>query len=212
MGSHKGNRRRVLMQLVESAALLAFLFIVQPASADTIRFVDATNTITVVHNGTARTITLFNTQTSTFGDCSATETYQCDVYIASKNGATPTSPDISRNISEAGINPTVAVSDTVFAQPASLSNKPAYLVIFASDRPGDLPSGGLGLTPAPGAPVIIENGDIQTAFTLSWSDNTSDTIEFRSNLDPVPEPGTLVLFGSSLVMASGFLRRRSRLV
>lgn len=67
---------------------------------------------------------------------------------------------------------------------------------------------------------IAETGTIQTAGTITWSDGTRcddshttcvvDTIQFRSDLEAasaVPEPGTLVLFGSGLVSMLGFARR-----
>src|SRR5690242_12567702 len=132
MGSHNRNRKRVLIELAALGAFLAFLFIVQPASADTITFVDTSNTITVQHVGSQHTVILFNTETSTLGSCSDTETFQCDVFISS-TGNTPTSSTMSLNISEAGVDPTQAVSDSVFAQPGATN----YLVIFASDPPAD---------------------------------------------------------------------------
>ena len=203
MGPHNRNRRGILIELAAPVAFLVFLFAVQPASADTITFVDTTNTITVTHSGSQHNVVLFNTQTSTPGSCSDTESFQCDIFITSPTGATPTSSTTGLNVSEAGVDPTQAVSDSVFAQ----QNATSYLVIFASDPPGD-PGAVLGLTPLPGAPSISETGGVQTAFTLSWSDGTSDTIQFQSDLDPVPEPGTLILFASGLVSVMGLARRK----
>jgi len=164
----------------------AIVLMVQPASADTITFFDTTDTITVGQVGSQHNVTLFNTQTSTTGSCSATESYECDVFITSPTGATTTSSSMGLNISEAGVDPTVAVSD--YVQVVTSSDQ--YFVIFASDPPGD-PSSVLGLTPIAG-PSIGETGGVQTAFTLNWSDGTSDIIKFQSDLDaPVPEPSAV---------------------
>jgi hypothetical protein len=205
MGSRNGNRRGALVAFAASAAFLVALFMVQPASADTITFVDTTDTIMVLHDGSQHTVTLFNTQTSMSGSCSALENYQCDVFIASPNHATTTTSPIGLNIAEPGVDPTQAVSDYV-TTPTPL-NSTSYLVIFASDPPGD-PGAVLGLTPIAGAPSTSEDGGVQDAFTLSWSDGTTDTIRFQSDLDPVPEPGTIVLFGSGLASVIGLVRRK----
>jgi PEP-CTERM motif-containing protein len=191
-----------------SSAFLTCLILgslaVGSARADTITFVDTSNTITVTHDGSDHTVALFNTQTSSFGSCSADETFQCDVFISSPAGATTASPPTSLNIAEAGVDPTLAVSD--YLDVPTIEDSPSYLVIFASDRPND-PSSTIGLTPIPG-PVTTETGGVQTAFTLSWTDGTSDTIRFQSDLDPVPEPGTLTLFGSGILSLVGLARKR----
>src|ERR1700686_1090145 len=111
MGSHNVIRRGALIELAAPVAFLAFLFIAQPASADTTTFLDTTDTITVDHVGSQHDVTLFNTQTSMNGSCSATEAYECDIFITSPGGATPTSSTMSLNIAEAGVDPTLAVSD-----------------------------------------------------------------------------------------------------
>jgi PEP-CTERM motif-containing protein len=200
------ENRRSFVGLAALSILAMFFFVAQPASADTVTFVDTGDTITVTHVGSQHDVALFNTQTSTFGSCSDTETFQCDIFISSPTGAAPTSPAMALNIAEPGTDPIQAVSDNVLANPGSNS----YLVIFASDPPGD-PAAVLGLTPLPGAPSIIETGGVQTAFTLSWSDQTSDLIQFQSDLD-TPEPGTLLLLGTGLLGLGPALRRRIRLM
>jgi hypothetical protein len=143
MTSRSWNRSGTGIKLVALFAFIAILLMVQPAGADTITFFDTTDTITVGHVGSLHNVTLFNTQTSSPGSCSATETFSCDIFITSPTGATPTSPAMNLNISEVGVDPTLAVSDYVLANPAPTS----YLVLFASDSPGDT---SLGLTPLPG--------------------------------------------------------------
>jgi PEP-CTERM motif-containing protein len=59
-----------------------------------------------------------------------------------------------------------------------------------------------------------ETGAPQQLGTITWSGGLIDTISIESDKEPgaaVPEPASLILFGSGLVMAGGFLRRRRRL-
>jgi hypothetical protein len=185
MSSRSGNRSAASITLAVLVFVLAIVLMVQPASADTITFSDTTDTISVGQTGSQHGVFLINTSTGP-GDCTS-ETDQCLVSITSPTGATPTSSAISLNIAEAGINPTVAVSDYVQA----ILGTNSYVVIFASDPPAD-PNGPLGLSPLAGAPSISETGGIQTAFTLNWSDGTSDTVKFQSDLDAtVPEPSAV---------------------
>jgi PEP-CTERM motif len=56
---------------------------------------------------------------------------------------------------------------------------------------------------------FIENGRPQEVGTITWSDGTVDHIQVSSDVPgTVPEPASLILLGSGLVMAGGFLRRR----
>jgi len=200
MGSHNGNRRGVLIGLAAPAAFLAFLFIVQPASADTITFIDTNNTITVSQDGSQHTVMVLD-QFGDPGSC-ATETFQCHIFITAGINITPmTTPAMSLNISEAGIDPALAVSDYVAENPTPKS----YFVLFASDRPAD-PSSTIGLSPIPG-PSITETGDVQTAFTLTWSDGSTDTIRFQSDLD-TPEPSSLLLLASGLAVLGACVGKR----
>jgi hypothetical protein len=60
---------------------------------------------------------------------------------------------------------------------------------------------------------IVENGDVQFAATVTWSDSTVDNILFQSDAgpdNPTPEPATLVLFGSGLFSMVSFARRHIR--
>jgi len=59
---------------------------------------------------------------------------------------------------------------------------------------------------------IIEDGLFHEAGTVTWSDGTVDHIQIASDAPEVPEPASLILFGSGLALAGGFLRRRWGLV
>lgn len=58
---------------------------------------------------------------------------------------------------------------------------------------------------------MTENGLVQTALTLHWSDNSVDTVNFVSDVEPggvTPEPASLLLLGSGLVGLIGAARRK----
>jgi hypothetical protein len=83
-----------------------------------------------------------------------------------------------------------------------------FQVSFQSD-------GEMGITNPGGlTAVIVENGLPQTllsgAFTLPVVGSVDLTVTGQSDLDPVPEPSTLLLFGSSLLGMGGALWRRYR--
>ncbi len=56
-------------------------------------------------------------------------------------------------------------------------------------------------------PCFVEDGTLQHIGWVSWSDGSIDNIFFRSDIDPVPEPATILLLLSG--MAGLRLRRRS---
>jgi hypothetical protein len=87
-------------------------------------------------------------------------------------------------------------------------------VDFSSDSEAILPA--LGNCGNPNVQCVTEDGTIQTAGTITWSNGTNcsdsgttcivDTVQFQSDVEP--EPGTLVLFGSGLISIVGFARRK----
>src|ERR1700687_4515938 len=89
---------------------------------------------------------------------------------------------------------------------------------FTSDRPNALgEANGLGPCMVPGlfpGCNAVENGTPQLVGTITWRNRTgapmTDSIFIQS--DVAPEPASLILFGSGLAIAGGFLRRRKRLV
>jgi hypothetical protein len=79
--------------------------------------------------------------------------------------------------------------------------------IFLSDLPNSLGVEGPGVPCAlVGGCRAIETGMVQNLGDIKWSDGTVDQINFKSGV--APEPASLILFGSGLVLVGGFLRRR----
>jgi hypothetical protein len=83
-----------------------------------------------------------------------------------------------------------------------------FQVSFQSDGEMgvDRPSGSIVLIPETGHPQIALDGD----FTLPLVGSVDLTVTTQSDLDPVPEPSTLLLFGSSLLGMGGTVWRRYR--
>jgi len=75
-----------------------------------------------------------------------------------------------------------------------------------------IPQGGVGF---PGflynqVGTMIEDGSVQTALNLVWSDGTVDMIGFQSDVEPIPEPSTVVLLLSGVALLSIPMSRLSR--
>lgn len=83
---------------------------------------------------------------------------------------------------------------------------------FHSDPPGSLEPVGLpacSVSAAVGGCQEVEDGTAQEVGTIVWSDHSVYTIRIQSDVTPeVPEPGSLILLGSGLVIVGGFFRRR----
>jgi hypothetical protein len=113
----------------------------------------------------------------------------------------------------------LGTTDTLSDQ-ITLSYTLSGVIEFDSDSdPGSLGPANCGSS---GVICVTEDGTVQTAGTIIWSPSSStdcssssttcivDTIKFQSDLDTpsVPEPGTLVLFGSGLISIVGLARRK----
>ena len=57
-------------------------------------------------------------------------------------------------------------------------------------------------------PSLTETGGVQDGFTLVWTQGSNDLVRFSSDIDPVPEPSSIVLLGGLLLGFSYLLRKR----
>ena len=70
-------------------------------------------------------------------------------------------------------------------------------------------------SPRPEIGTIFETGQLQNLLTVTWADGRIDTFNFINSegdayVDPVPEPGALVLLGTGLLTIGSRFRRSGR--
>jgi len=206
------------------ATLLVGLFVVcfvlaaQSAKADDIVFNDLGDTILVTGNGRFSTLSA-SCRVGTIAE-------QCSVTITAPTGTHFDSTSLPQqlnlfgsSLSALGITEpgTSTLSDALVI--GHLVGSATTTVTFLSDPPAtagvEAPLGicnqnFLGISIPCNIP---ETGVMQLAGTINWTTGvggsvTPDHVYFLS--DVTPEPASLILFGSGLVVAGGFLRRRRR--
>ena len=204
-----------------SILLTCLTFVARSAKADDITFHDLQDTITVDGSASSRFIIPTGcTTTAALEACTVTLAAPIGAHFSGSN--LPTSYTISEgnNTLSDEIDPVIFVAGNPFVEFKFLSNGPG---VAGAGEPSVLPCPATGCN-------ITENGTVQQTFdatgnliTIDWAIGTpginetivaQDTISFESDVTPgeVPEPASLILFGSGLVMAGGFLRRRRRVV
>jgi hypothetical protein len=184
---------------------------VQSAKADTFTFLDSTDTLSIQSSSGVTTV-----------GCSG-ET--CNLTINPPSGYSfdsYTGPGLQQagdyflGIAEPGVAlPTTHfLSDEISVFPPSTALGPRQ-VTFGSD------TNETTLNTCTNIIVVdcqvTETGGVQFGVTINWRNNSTgavdktDTINFHSDVETptVPEPGTLVLFGSGLVSIVGFARRKT---
>jgi hypothetical protein len=175
--------------------MFCFMLAAQSAKAGDITFNDATDVLSV--------------SGATCGSIFAPIPESCTVTLTAPTGysfGSTTLPFLYLIGEGTGIN--AKISDSIAFLPGSNS----VTLTFLSDADGvvGLPCSPFGV----GRCNITEDGTVQTAGTITWTKSGSadivDTIKFQS--DVVPEPASLMLFGSGLGIAAVFLRRRRRQV
>jgi hypothetical protein len=178
---------RVTSGLFLPAVLLAFLLGPPAAKADTFVFNDLSETPTVSRPGLSPE------------PCGASE--GCLLVIEGPAGATDLTTSGPVDIADpGGITLSDAISVDVTSSVFS-SSPPGLGVRFVSDFSGESPLG-----PCLSFCTLTETGELQTAATVTWLGAggvtlRTDTVEFVSDTDAVPEPASwlLVLTGLPLL-------------
>lgn len=89
------------------------------------------------------------------------------------------------------------VSDAIIVTP-DLLNHNKLQVIFASDP--EVPGIGVACSTIPGGCQVTETGSVQSGVTITWSNDKTDKVSFKSDTDSiVPEPSSLVLLAGGLL-------------
>lgn len=190
---------RFLTYLCRSIVLLAAAYVLtSPVLADTITVFDGTDTLRVVHVGTSHLFT---------GSCAtnAQGVEICNFSLSSLTGAT-----IKSTIG--GGQPIVLIGEPggafvsdIFTFEGVTQGQSSFMGAFISDSDTGTQQ---ACGPANFMPcTIIENGGIQTALTVSWSDGSIDTINFQSDVAPVPEPSSFLLLVAGLTLVGLWMHR-----
>ena len=168
-------------------------------NAATILFEDLTDNVSVVTTAPNRVTNL---------NCGGDPTNEfCNLDLSAPPGAISVSAPQNVGFAE-GPGPSLESDDIL----AGIGVGGSFVVVeFASFDPG--PNFALCNAPPPSTICGVENGTVQTAFQLSWSDGTVDTIQFQSDVEPAPEPATMLLLAAGLaglLARSALVRQSSR--
>ena len=184
-----------MRKLLAMLSVLGLSVLLGPATA----WADLTDTFLDTNEGQLQ-IQIDNGAPSTCGFGVLPET--CGFTILFSDGEIIFPPtNLSFNIyNQAGV-----LSDTLVITSTVASSLTAQ---FVSDTEG------VPLIPLVGGTTIIETGGIQTAATIPLTGSQAGTnfvLKFQSDADVVPEPSSLLLFGSGLLGLTQMIWRRKRL-
>lgn len=185
-----------------AVAALTMLSLCTTSRADTVVFLDATEHLTFGTDSSRITVTCQDSPES------------CDAILAPpSSGATYQTSSFIDPIFISDQNGFISDMLQISLIPAAISGLPYETVDITFSSDSDIASNSIFGQNCHkfSNQCIVENGDVQFAATITWSDNTVDTILFQSDAgpdNPTPEPATLTLFGSGLLSMVGFARRR----
>ena len=213
--------------------LVGLLVICLIMSAQSVRATTVTGSVTF--QDLTDTIAVADTTGRTSNLVCGTEAVTCTLELTGPNGTTIGSTSTLQvtylwSEGAATAQGVGIVSDGLNAIPpgqrvgASIIGLSAVNLTFHSDAPSVTGPEPIGLQLCPGSQPSLfvgcnapEDGTALPAGTIDWVDShgnivETDTILGQSDFTPgeLPEPASLILLGSGLVMSGGFLRRRPR--
>jgi hypothetical protein len=174
---------------------LAFATLPSISNAATILFEDLTDQVSVVSAATTRIADL---------SCGTNATNEfCIFNLLAPPGATLLSDPQNIAVAE-GPGPSFVSDDIIAGVPIG---RTFAALNFDSDVDASQSLFPCNTPPPTAVCTIVEDGTVQTAFQLFWSDGTVDTIQFQS--DVVPEPATwlLVVAGLASLVARSLSQR-----
>jgi hypothetical protein len=184
--------KRGSIGILSNAVLIAGLMTAPLAHADIFIFNDLDIGVP--------TITQIGVNASITSNC---QNEGCTTLISHVNGATTTTyPPELVAASEPGF-PNLA-SDVI--ELFDNRGQKGQEVVFLSLDDANLPLCAAFVTN--GICQLVEDGKVQTAATLTWSDGSTDTIQFQSRVSAVPLPASVWLF-SSVLAGFGLFRKRA---
>jgi len=213
------------MLALSTIVLCGFLLAAQTAKADQFTFIDLTEaSITVLDCNSTGCATLSTTSPTngraTLGTCipasGVAPEQPCGLIINAPTGATSgiattanfgLTEGVNGPLSdEVDVTTVASVGTTPFAQTEFDSCTESAPNCTLAQNCNQL--GAANCAPENGSTGVQVN-------TITWSNGATDTIFVESDVEAtstVPEPASLILFGSGLAIAGGFLRRRRRVV
>lgn len=188
-----------LIFLTTLVIVLLIMLTAVPSQADEITFLDSTETLSF-STSSPRITGIFNS----CGNVPGMEV--CTVAIFAPSGSTFLDDTV-------GVEPIGEADGTIsdFTVVNPVGGGSAALVTFGSDLPGHT-FGSCTVFGAGGCP-ITEDGMVQIAGIIEWADaagniTVTDTVKFQSDVEPVPEPTSLVLLGGGLLAVVGYVKKR----
>ena len=208
------NLSRCFQVWLVLCCILTLIGLTGKARADAITFLDGSETLTVSHTGSSSQVS-WNCSLHPAGF------EQCALFVSRPGEVFPpvtfwnSDQNLVTTPSGFGLvmitDPDGTPSDTLVY--GGFDTQGRLNFAFHSDLEGAAPNllqqfTGCGFPCTASNTTVIEDGSVQPAFIVHWHDGSIDTINFQSDVAPVPEPTSLFLLFSGLVSLGGAVHRR----